>query len=225
MRKKKKDLGRVWYLILSIPDLCTLTYFYIPSAELTKRERDERNCKNRKILRNYYQREKEKKRRQENTISETSGYKSGATYKSFDGRSNQLHVRLDFPKKRIGALKRWKRDISVANTRIKRLENERDNMLRKYISAQRTVRGKKAAAYIKDTDKKQNTPRKQIESLMEEASLTQEQEQKIRKPLSLENVLEHNNKATKENTTAQNVKLIHSVVSGKTIKNIDVQVY
>ena len=133
MRKKKKDLGRVWYLILSIPDLCTLTYFYIPSAELTKRERDERNCKNRKILRNYYQREKEKKRRQENTISETSGYESGATYTSFDGRSNQLLVRLDFPKRRIGALKRWKRDISVANTCIKRLENERDNMLRKYI--------------------------------------------------------------------------------------------
>ena len=47
-------------------------------------------------------------------------------------------------------------------------------MLRKYISAQRTVRGKKAAAHSKDTDKKQNTPRKQIESLMEEASLTQE---------------------------------------------------
>ena len=60
---------------------------------------------------------------------------------------------------------------------------------------------------------------------MEVASLTQEQEQKIRKSLLLENVLEHNIKATKENTTAQNVKLIHSVVSGKTIKNIDVQVY
>ena len=149
--------------------------FYIPSAELTKRERDERNYKNRKILRNYYQREKEKKRRQENTISETSGYKSGATYKSFDGRSNQLHVRLDFPKKIIGALKRWKRDISVANTRIKRLENERDNMLRKYISAQRTIRRMKSAAHSKDTDKKQNAPRKQIESIMEEASLTQEQ--------------------------------------------------
>ena len=53
---------------------------------------------------------------------------------------------------------------------------------------------------------------------MEEASLTQEQKQKIRKPLLLGNVLAHNIKATKINTEAQKVKSIHSVVSGKIIK-------
>ena len=26
-------LGQVWYLIVSIPDLCTLTYFYVPRCE------------------------------------------------------------------------------------------------------------------------------------------------------------------------------------------------
>ena len=128
----------------------------------------------------------------------------------------QLRVRLAFPKRRVGALKRWKRELSQANSRIKRLDNERDAMLRKYKSTQRAMQRIKATKV--DTNKQDDTPRKRTESLMNEATLTSEQKLKIRKPLLLGNVLTDEIKASRESTPAQKVKAIHRVVSGKILK-------
>ena len=192
---------------------------YVPSGELTDKERLERNKKNREVLRRYYQREKDK--RQTTVETETSGYESGEpqTSRSRDRSPSQLRIRLDFPRKRNSALKRWKKEISIANTRIKNLQTEKANMLRKYKSAQRAIQRMKVSSLKQNKSNDEiMTPRKETETLMKEANLTNEQKLKIRKPLLFGNVLAHNIKSSKENANSEKVKSIHRVVSGKIIR-------
>jgi hypothetical protein len=72
--------------------------------------------------------------------------------------------------RRKGALKRWKRDITNAKSKIKSLEIDRDKAKRKLKSAQRSIQ--RLRQRIEQSKVQNLTPRKETENIMKEANLT-----------------------------------------------------
>ncbi|XP_060569222.1 trichohyalin-like [Ruditapes philippinarum] len=177
---------------------------YVPSSELSDRDKKRRNEQNRAKLRRFYQRKREERQRlvapQE---QDTSGYDSAPNDSSERGR---LRVRIPFQNnRRKGALIRWKRELSEATSRIRLLEQERSKLLKRYKSTQRSLQR------MKNKSKNQHlsqelTPRKQTEQEMQMANLSNSQKQKIRKSLLLGNVIVSEVKRTKEQTPKGTMK-------------------
>jgi hypothetical protein len=172
---------------------------YVPTSELSQRDKKRRNEQNRAKLRKFYQRKREERQRQRAPQEQdTSGYESAANDSSERGR---LTVRLPFENNRKKAAKRrWKRELSEANSRIRLLEQERSKLMTRYRSTQRSLQRMKN----KSTSQNRNqelTPSKQTEQEMQMANLSNNQKQKIRKSLLLGNVIVSEIKRTKEKNT------------------------
>ena len=90
---------------------------------------------------------------------ETSGFDSGNRE---DNERGRIRVRMPFPEKgsnnrRKGALIRWKRELSEATSRIRLLEQERDKLVTKCKSAQRSMQRMKQK--VTSEKPKEFTPR------------------------------------------------------------------
>lgn len=186
---------------------------YVPSSELSRRDRDRRNEQNRAKLRRYYQRKREERQRQiVSGDQETRGYESGPN--DFPDRG-RLKVRVPFENnRRKAALLRWKREMSEATSRIRLLEQERSKLMKKYKTTQRSLQRLKKKEQIPSTNK-ESTPRKQTEQLMQTTGLSEIQKQRIRKSLLLSNVIINEVKTTKQQTPKGKVKALHRIISGK----------
>lgn len=180
---------------------------YVPSSELSENDRNRRNRKNKERLRRFYQRKKDMRTRIQRE-QETSGYESAEPQPGTSDERGRLPIRFDFQKangKRKGALKRWKRDISEAHSRIRLLEQERDKLLTKVKTAQRSYQRIKAKV-VKDKanelehKEQELTPRKRTEHIMEKANLSEQQKDKIRMPLLVGNALAAEISETRKNT-------------------------
>ena len=148
---------------------------YVPSNELSQRDKKRRNELNREKLKRFYDR----KRAARHTSSlETSGYESGP---SEDNDRGRLRVRLPHlhgrNNRRKGALIRWKRELSEATSRIRLLEQERSKLKTKFKSTQRSLQRIKHKAKTSDKPNHEDTPRKQTENQMKEADLTTPQKE------------------------------------------------
>ena len=187
---------------------------YVPSAELSERDRKRRNEQNREKLKRFYERRRAE--RLPPREQETSGYES----ENNSVERGRLRVRMPFVNnRRKAALRRWKRDMSEATSRIRLLEQERSKLFKKYKSARRSIqRMKKKENKIKTTTPSASTPMKQTENEMTDAGLSEEQKNKIRKPLLLSNVMISEVKHAKEKTPRGLRKALHTVVSGKIAK-------
>ena len=186
---------------------------YVPSDLLSDSDKKRRNQLNREKLRKFYQRKREA--RQRATVQEeTSGYDSGNRE---DNERGRIRVRMLFPEKgsnnrRKGALIRWKRELSEATSRIRLLEQERDKLVTKCKSAQRSMQK------VTSEKPKEFTPRKFTDFQMEDANLSAAQKEKIKKQLLLGNAVISEIKSAKEKTPKGNMKALHRVVSGKIVK-------
>ncbi|XP_060574205.1 splicing regulatory glutamine/lysine-rich protein 1-like [Ruditapes philippinarum] len=111
---------------------------YVPSSELSDRDKKRRNEQNRAKLRRFYQRKREERQRQvEPQEQDTSGYDSAPNDSS---ERSRLRLRIPFQNnRRKGALIRWKRELSEATSRIRLLEQERSKLLKRYKSTQRSL--------------------------------------------------------------------------------------
>lgn len=169
----------------------------VPSENLTKRERDIRNKQNR---------EREDMNINNNNNIDTSGYESVDEPRN-DIPVQPLQIRFPFNNRRKGALKRWKRDITNAKSKIKSLEIDRDKAKRKLKSVQRSIQ--RLRQRIEQSKVQNLTPRKETENIMKEANLTKNQRNKIRKQLLLGNVLVREIREAKKNTPASKKSSLH----------------
>ena len=97
---------------------------YIPSDSLSENDKNKRNEKNRKKLREFYKRKRQQRVAIQEREPDTSGYESGQAGPSEE--RGRMIVRMNFPNnRRKGALKRWKRELSEANSQIRELEKVR----------------------------------------------------------------------------------------------------
>jgi uncharacterized protein (DUF3084 family) len=145
-----------------------------------------------------------------NNNIDTSGYESVDEPRN-DIPVQPLQIRFPFNNRRKGALKRWKRDITNAKSKIKSLEIDREKAKRKLKSAQRS---KQRLRQTIEQSKVQNlTPKKETENIMKEANLTKNQRNKIRKQLLLGNVLVREIREAKKNTPASKKSSLHRIIS------------
>ncbi|WAR03915.1 hypothetical protein MAR_010473 [Mya arenaria] len=188
---------------------------YVPSSSLSENDREERNRRNRQNLRRYYQ--KKRAERARNSTQETNGYESDK-HETTNERGRML-VRMDFSNrdsgKRKGALKRWKRDKSLATSRVRMLEQERDKLFRKYRSTQHSLQRLKVRLNTGQANAEM-TPNKETE--MKDAKLDKFQREKLKKSLLFGHVLAKEIKETKKATSMSKLKALHRVVSGKIVK-------
>ncbi|XP_053403253.1 luc7-like protein 3 [Mercenaria mercenaria] len=208
---------------------------YVPSDQLSENDREERNRRNRANLREFYARKKAVRTRHVEARSGTSGYESNGSNGDDNSNRNEeertsssggersrgrLLVRLDFNNqsegKRKAAIKRWKRDRSAANSRIRLLEQERDKLKTKLKTTQRSLQRLKEGRVTNQTV--ELTPSKQTEHDMNEANLNSEQKRKLRRSLLLSNVIASEIKATKNNTPRHKMKALHHIVAGRIAK-------
>ena len=197
---------------------------YVPSSELSENDRNRRNRKNKERLRRFYQRKKELRTRIQRE-QETSGYESAEPQPGTSDERGRLPIRFNFQNsgKRKGALKRWKRDISEAHSRIRLLEQERDKSLTKVKTAQRSYQ-RLRAKLVKDKEQilaskeQELTPRKRTEHIMEKAKLSEQQKYQIRMPLLVGNALAAEISETRKSTRKGHKIAIHRVVSGRILK-------
>lgn len=190
---------------------------YVPSSSLSENDRKERNRRNRQNLRRFYQKRRDV--RASNSTQDTSGYESGEPGPSHE--RGRLLVRMDFLNRdsgrRKGAMKRWKRDKSLATSRVRMLEQERETLLRKYRSTQRSLQRIKVRLNRGQADVEM-TPNKQTEKEMKDANLDKIQREKLKKSLLFGNVLAKEINETKKATPMSKLKALHRVVSGKIVK-------
>lgn len=185
---------------------------YVPSSALSENDRNRRNTLNREKLRRFYQRKRELRLANLLADQETSGYDTDQAGPSQE--RGRLRVRWNFRNnRREGALRRWKRELSEAKSRVRLLEQERDSILKKCRSTQRSLQRMK-----KSREPDELTPRKQTVKMMDEANLSTRQRDKIKKTLLLGNVMVGEVRATKEKTSKGLVKAIHRTVSGRIVK-------
>jgi len=176
---------------------------YVPSNELTEKDKAERNKKNRKNLRVYYERKKESI--QNAAPLDTSGYKSAEDDCRFT-------VWMDFNRNKAkGAIGRWKREAE-ARGRIRVLEEEKINLTRKVKSTQRKLQRKNIIS------KEPMTPRKETELAMKKANLSSSQKHAIRKSLLLSNVLCKEIRSAKEKSNLTDRKLVHQIVASQLLR-------
>lgn len=198
---------------------------YIPTSELSENDGKIRNERNREKLRAFYERKRQQRQANQATEQETSGYDSGQASSS-QGRG-RLQVRMNFvSNRRKGAIRRWKREMSHANARIQQLELEREELRKKYRSAQKKVQRQKAKKdETLNSEKRLNTylpnemtPRKEKwKKMMNDAALSLPQKKAIKFSLMLGNVLLHEINTTKSKSRSR-IKVFHNVIAGKVTK-------
>ncbi|WAR13566.1 hypothetical protein MAR_027746 [Mya arenaria] len=119
--------------------------------------------------------------------------------------------------KRKGALKRWKRDKSLATSRVRMLEQEKDKVFRKYRSTQHSLQRLKVRLNTGQANAEMR-PNKETEKEMKDAKLDKFQRQKLKKSLLFGHVSAKEIKETKKATPMSKLKALHRVVSGKIVK-------
>ncbi|WAR24275.1 hypothetical protein MAR_037944, partial [Mya arenaria] len=189
----------------------------VPSSSLSENDREERNRRNRQNLQRYYQ--KKRAERARNSTQETSRYESDE-HDTTNERGRML-VRMDFSNrdsgKRKGALKRWKRDKSLATTHVRMLEQEKDKLFIKYRPTQRSLQRLKVRLNTGQANAEM-TPNKETEKEMKDAKLDKFQGEKLKKSLLFGHVLAKEIKETKKATPMSKLKALQRVVSGKIVK-------
>lgn len=101
--------------------------YYVPSAELSTKERKRRNKHNAERVKKHREKRKtEVLQAEEDNIGETSGYESNLTA---TGEEGQLIVRMNFSSSKKGsARKRISRAVSKANREINHLKAKNNEM-------------------------------------------------------------------------------------------------
>ncbi|XP_064598561.1 uncharacterized protein LOC135464917 [Liolophura sinensis] len=164
---------------------------YVPSAQLSRRDRIRRNVKNNETLKRHRRRRKEEARLaaeaaeaaiENQRIGEnmdSSGYDSPG---SQAGPSN-LIVRLPFNNRRNGSRKRISRSLSKKAKELSKLRTQFHGLNRKH----RTTLRKFQRLKKKLVEKSPKSPRSQTEKQIREARLNEEQGRKVRRQLLLGN--------------------------------------
>ena len=205
---------------------------YVPSAALSDNDRDRRNKKNRQKLRAFYSKKRQERLANQSVDLETSGYESGQACHSQE--RGRLAVRMNFQNnRRKGALVRWKRELSEANLRIRKLEMEREELRKRCRTSQRSAQRQKAKLEKVRSSKtsteqpstSEMTPNKQTEKIMTDANLSTAQKKVVKRSLLLSNVLVSEIKATKRETPRSKMKAVHNVISGKVMKKYKCSTY
>ena len=179
---------------------------YVPSSQLSRKERRERNEKNRERLRRFY----DKKRNEQNTENEGCNEQDTSGYDTAD--SALLQVNFQFPNRRKGPHKRWKEELSKAKERIKQLEEINKEAKRSNSTLRRKLQR------IKQKNNSSNTgnltPRKEVEQVMKRAQLCESQRNIVKKPLLLASAITKEIDATKRNARKIEKRVLYRVVSG-----------
>ena len=187
---------------------------YVPSSQLSESDRKKRNDRLRRNLRQFYNRKKQERLANQVNQQETSGYETEQG--SAPQERGRMRVKLRFDQgRRKGALLRWKREVSSAQSRIRQLEQERVGLKTKLRSAQRKLQREKNKQKESPAD---TTPRKETAKMMNEAKLNSLQKEKLKKPLLLGQVLLREVRETKKATPVGQLKALHRAVSGKIVK-------
>lgn len=194
---------------------------YIPSENLSRKERTARNAYNRNYLRVYRAKKKEAIHRiqQENLqnieVASTSGYESALSPvdPSNSDIDNRMIVQLRFQKKANGPKMRISKELSMVKLEMKDLQEKYDNLKRKYRTNSRSLQRMKRQKVSSPS-----TPRSKTENMLKEMRLSKEQKDRVRKELIFANAICHDLKAKSRNTTVHKRNEIASIVAGKTIK-------
>ena len=183
---------------------------YVPSSQLSRKERRERNEKNRERLRRFY----DKKRNEQNTENEGCNEQDTSGYDTAD--SALLQVNFQFPNRRKGPQKRWKEELSKAKERIKQLEEINKEAKRSNSTLRRKLQR------IKQKNNSSNTgnltPRKEVEQVIKRAQLCESQRYIVKKPLLLASAITKEIDATKRNARKIEKRVLYRVVNEKIIK-------
>lgn len=168
---------------------------YIPSAQLSRRERLRRNIENNIHLRRHRQRKADAK-------------------KAADQNQTPLIVALPFNNKAKGSRKRVSRALARQNKKMKKIESTLSELRKKYKSALRKIQRAKKAMNKMTPD----TPNSKTNAQLAEANLDDDQVLKIRRQLLLGNVVLEEVKEAKKQNTRSKSKVLHNTVAGMIIK-------
>lgn len=178
---------------------------YIPSKQLSSKNRSERNEKNRDYLKHYRKEKKELAKRLQNDMNaninqaepmNTSGYESAPS-----DNQNRLLVRLNFHNRANGPRMRVSNELKKAKISMKVLKEKNEELKRKYRSTVRTMQRMKRKASASP-----RTPRSKATKLMKGMNLTPEQETSVRKELVFANVVCVEIKLSGHKSTVQYIK-------------------
>lgn len=190
---------------------------YVPSCQLSRRDRIRRNTKNNEILKRHRQRVRERVRAEEaarnidqnQEIMDTSGYESLGTQNDLPGG---LIVRMPF--RRNGPRKRIGRALSKKSRELTKLKTDYVTLQRKYKTTLRRLQRMKQ----KEIRKEPSTPKSKTNLQIREVGLHAEQARTIRKHLLMSNALIEEVKMAKELNNPGKSKILRNVIAGRILK-------
>ena len=191
---------------------------YIPSSQLSRRDRLRRNIKKQWNLKRHRERKKVIQVEQNNRSSdmETSGYDSQQS-------QGPLLVRMAFPNKKKGPQKRIQRALAMKTRQLKKKQEELSNLQRKCKTLLKRLERKRksvpsASTPCKSSTSSPHTPKRQTAVQMKEMGLTDKQKRKVRKQLLLSNAVINEVASAKSKVRRSQRTAVHSIITGKIVK-------
>lgn len=190
--------------------------YYVPSAELSTKERKRRNKQNAERVKKHREKRKtEVLQAEEDNIGETSGYESNLTA---TGEERQLIVRMNFSSSKKGsARKRISRAVSKAHREINHLKAKNNEMKKKIRKLQkRNERLQKQ----KQGGVSPQTPRSKTDRDLREAGISPNRGKAVKRKLLLGNALlcEIKEANLKAGSSTVKKQMLQAIASGNTLK-------
>ena len=168
--------------------------YYIPVAELSRRERIRRNHSNNVVLKRHRKRKAAEKRARIGEIQD---------------EATPLIVRLPFRAK--GSRKRVSRAIKKKNKDLNKMGKQIEELKRKYKRAMRKLqRSKKSTA--------SSTPNSKTQSQLDDARLRPDQAKKIKRQILLGNAVMEEVKTAKKSNPKSKSSILHRTIAGRIVK-------
>lgn len=197
---------------------------YVPSSQLTRRERIRRNVKLNEAVKRHRRRKKEAiaELLQQNVpeIESTSGYDSLDTQtadpRSPDHSNPRLVVQMAFPNRRNGPRKRVAKALAKKSREVSTLKQELEKLKTKHKTTQRRLL--RLRRKISSSQQGPSTPRSKTEAHINSARLDKHQANTVRKHLLLSNVVMDEVRSAKEQNNPGRAKILHNVVAGAIVR-------
>lgn len=197
---------------------------YVPSSQLTRRERIRRNVKLNEAVKRHRRRKKEAiaELLQQNVpeVESTSGYDSLDTQtadpRSPDHSSPRLVVQMAFPNRRNGPRKRVAKALANKSREVSTLKQELEKLKTKHKTTQRRLL--RLRRKISSSQQGPSTPRSKTEAQINSARLDKHQANTVRKHLLLSNVVMDEVRSAKEQNNPGRAKILHNVVAGAIVR-------
>ncbi|XP_046548265.1 uncharacterized protein LOC124258241 [Haliotis rubra] len=187
---------------------------YVPSAQLSRKDRLRRNLRNKETLKRHRQRKRAIAQADDDRAPahdiDTSGYDSLP-----DGSQAPLLVQMRFPNRRNGPRKRISHALAAKTSQVSKLKDDLQNLKRKYKTVLLKLQRKGNRG---PSPPSPQTPRRQTAAQIRRMGLTKDQGRRVKRQLLLGNVLMKELATARSSIRSSKRRVVHNIVAGKIVK-------